>query len=555
MTTWTRSTLCSLVLIAAAAPLLQAQPTVTLTSSANPSIYGAPVSLNASVTQAGATGRVTFFDGVTVLGTKPIVPGISSASISTTLLPAGARKLTAVYRDSNGNTTNSNVLVQNVRASAGGALAGLSLGLTLPTSVVVGDFNGDGKADLAYPAPSAVNPWWQVDLGASSSIGSVVVWNRTDCCGARLSDYWVFVSDTPFVGTDTPATLQSRTGTFSSHQTTAPSPSTAIPVNASGRYVRVQLNSTANFLSLAEVQVYGTGAQGTTNLAAGKTATQSSTLLGIPSAGPASAVDNNTNGDFFGGSVTSTSNAGALSIQTGKGDGTFNPAVNFPVTGSGTSPVMADFNSDGFADLAVVTVPGTSGSAATVTLLLGNGDGTFRAPVDFPAGNDLAPGTAPLYLNLAVGDFNGDGRPDLIVAAAFAGNTVLNLLPGNADGTFGAPVSYANLANIVSPTIAVADFNGDGKADVVLGDTQTDDSPIVLLGNGNGTTQTAIRGSLSSGTGNLIAADFNNDGKTDLALGALARGARQRRWHLPAGRRLSLRKCRGVRRFQRRQHP
>jgi len=98
-------------------------------------------------------------------------------------------------------------------------------------------------------------------------VGSMVIWNRTDCCGTRLNDYWVFISDTPFLATDTPATLQSRAGTFSSHQMAAPNPSTTIAgtafffpsiarVAAQGRYVRVQLTG-ANYLSLAEVQVFG----------------------------------------------------------------------------------------------------------------------------------------------------------------------------------------------------------------------------------------------------------------------------------------------------------
>jgi hypothetical protein len=101
------------------------------------------------------------------------------------------------------------------------------------------------------------NAWWQVDLGASATINSVVVWNRTDCCGSRLGDYWVFVSNTPFSATDTPATLQNRAATFSSHQTSAPNPSTTIPAGATGRYVRIQLSDT-DYLSLAEVQVFGT---------------------------------------------------------------------------------------------------------------------------------------------------------------------------------------------------------------------------------------------------------------------------------------------------------
>ncbi len=83
-----------------------------------------------------------------------------------------------------------------------------------------------------------------------------MVWNRTDCCSARLNDYWVFVSDTPFLATDTPATLQGRAGTVSSHQTTTPSPSSTILIPAQGRYVRVQLSGINN-LSLAEVQVFG----------------------------------------------------------------------------------------------------------------------------------------------------------------------------------------------------------------------------------------------------------------------------------------------------------
>ena len=116
----------------------------------------------------------------------------------------------------------------------------------------------------------------------------------------------MFVSNTPFLPTDTPATLQNRAGTFSSHQTTAPNPSTTIAaVGAQGRYVRVQLTGT-NYLSLAEVQVFGTPARSVSNLALGKPATQSSTLPGYATAGAASAVDGNTDGSFFDGSVTAT---------------------------------------------------------------------------------------------------------------------------------------------------------------------------------------------------------------------------------------------------------
>ncbi|HEV3200498.1 MAG TPA: discoidin domain-containing protein, partial [Bryobacteraceae bacterium] len=150
------------------------------------------------------------------------------------------------------------------------------------------------------------NPWWQVDLGAPANVNSVVIWNRTDCCASRLNDYWVFVSNTPFLPTDTPATLQLRAGTFFSHQTSAPNPSTTIQVGTQGRYVRVQLTG-ANYLSLAEVQVFGTaGNPSGSNLAQGKAVTQSSTLPGYPTAVASSAVDGNTDGNFGDGSVTAT---------------------------------------------------------------------------------------------------------------------------------------------------------------------------------------------------------------------------------------------------------
>jgi hypothetical protein len=120
----------------------------------------------------------------------------------------------------------------------------------------------DGNTDGSFPGGFvthtnlAANPWWQVDLGASAAVHSIVIWNRTDCCEDRLADYWVFVSDVPFGPGDTPSILQSRPGTWGSHQTTTPNPSTTIDTGGiKGRYIRVQLTGT-NYLSLAEVQVF-----------------------------------------------------------------------------------------------------------------------------------------------------------------------------------------------------------------------------------------------------------------------------------------------------------
>jgi alpha-L-fucosidase len=125
---------------------------------------------------------------------------------------------------------------------------------TTANTAVDGSTDGNFFNNSVTHTNLETNAWWQVDLGASSVINSIVIWNRTDCCSARLNDYWVFVSDTPFSPSDTPSTLQNRAGTFSSHQITTPTPSATIPAVTQGRYVRVQLNG-ANYLSLAEVQV------------------------------------------------------------------------------------------------------------------------------------------------------------------------------------------------------------------------------------------------------------------------------------------------------------
>ncbi len=137
----------SFLLLAVVAQLLGAQTTVTLGTSANPSRFGAPVVLAVSVIPVTATGKVTFYDGVTVLGTTPLVSGV--ASISTILLPAGSRTLKAYYAgDASSAAATSNAVAQKVNAIPvtnfvpGNPLADLS-------QPFLADFNGDGIADVA----------------------------------------------------------------------------------------------------------------------------------------------------------------------------------------------------------------------------------------------------------------------------------------------------------------------------------------------------------------------------------------------------------------------
>ncbi len=175
-------------------------------------------------------------------------------------------------------------------------------GFSNASNAVDGDTDGTYSDGSVTTTLDDTNAWWQVDLGTSPSISEIVIWNRTDCCGSRLTDYWVFVSDIPFAATDTPATLQNRADTFSSYQTAQPNPASSIVIpGAKGRYVRVQLAGT-NYLSLAEVQVYGTAP---VDLALNQPATQSSTL--VPGFSNASdAVDGDTDGSYYDGSLSTT---------------------------------------------------------------------------------------------------------------------------------------------------------------------------------------------------------------------------------------------------------
>jgi uncharacterized protein (TIGR03437 family) len=193
--------------------------------------------------------------------------------------------------------------------------------------------------------------------------------------------------------------------------------------------------------------------------------------------------------------LATLTSGGAVVVQLGKGDGTFQPAVSYNVGPPGLPTeggllVVADFNGDGRLDLALSAVAG-------VSVLLGNGDGTFQAAVN----------VAPLSGPLAVGDFNGDGRADIVIA----GSTVSVLL-GNGDGTFQPAI---NSRGVTAFNVVVADFNGDGLADIALG---INSGIAVLLGNGDGTFHLPIEwGSLKGGE-SVVAADFNGDGKADLAL-------------------------------------
>src|SRR5947209_8623924 len=168
----------------------------------------------------------------------------------------------------------------------------------------------------------------------------------------------------------------------------------------------------------------------------------------------------------------------AVEVLLGKGDGSFQP--NHQILGVSQVPLSVaagDFDHNGALDL--VTANSANGS---LSVLLGNGDGTFRPRVD------VAVGGAPRAV--AVGDFNGDGVLDVVTAKQLS--ETVSVLLGRGNGTFAAPLVFAASRQDFTPaSMAVGDVNGDGRPDLVINSIGGEDTVVsqlgVLLGRGDGT--------------------------------------------------------------------
>src|SRR5439155_20649214 len=173
--------------------------------------------------------------------------------------------------------------------------------------------------------------------------------------------------------------------------------------------------------------------------------------------------------------------SGTVSVLLGNGDGTLGVQRDFTAAYVPAAVAIADLNGDGRADLVTANTDVDRDRdlvSHTASVMLGNGDGTFRPAIQLDTGQDP--------VSVAVADLDGDGHPDLVTANQ-SSNTVSVFL-GNGDGTFGstgvAPHAWS---------LAVADFNGDGKPDLAALRSVVS----VLLGNGDGSFQT--KASLDAG--------------------------------------------------------
>jgi hypothetical protein len=340
----------------------------------------------------------------------------------------------------------------------------------LPLSVAVGDFHGDGRPDLVVSNLTFTGQRDQLSLLRGNGDGTFQTPVPVDT--GRLSNALAF-GDLNGDGTLDVAAA-----------------------NVSGHDVSILLGQGAGGFNLAPRFATGHG--------------------------PAAVVSADFNGDGAPDLVTANTGGNSLSLLLGTSDGTFQPAVDLPAGNRPQQVVEADLNGDGIPDLAVLDFGAAPTFPGTISVLLGNGDGTFQ-----PARTVLFhPGAEVFPADLIAGDFNGDGKPDLAVSETVVGGgqrpDEIDVLPGNGDGTFGPSVSTALPLNAHPQGMAVGDFNGDGQLDLAvtgLFNLPEPEGVYVLRGAGDGGFLPSFQ-FISTGRGprGVAVGDFNGDGVPDLAV-------------------------------------
>jgi hypothetical protein len=362
-----------------------------------------------------------------------------------------------------------------------------------PSAIVAGDFNGDGHLDLAVSDADGL----QILLGNSdgtfqpaktvATVGGVLV--AGDFNGDGRLD--LAVSDSAGVQ----LLLGDGDGTFQ--------PARTVAAGIGGAMVAGDFNGDGH-LDLAVVQ--GSYPQnGTVSVLLGNgDGTFRSQVNYAVGRGPDGIVAGDFNGDGRTDLAVTNDYDNTVSVLLGDGDGTFRPQVTHAV-GSGPFAIAAgDFTGDGRLDLAFTT------DASNVSVLLGNGDGTFQPPVSYPVGIGV--------FFIVAGDFTGDGRTDLAVITLGPHDKsydAVSILLGNGDGTFHGQTTNAVGSN--PSAIVAGDFTGDGRLDLAVTNSN-DDTVSVLLGNGDGTFQPQVTYAVGSFPYGIVAGDFNGDGRTDLAV-------------------------------------
>ncbi|WP_263356176.1 beta strand repeat-containing protein [Acidicapsa ligni] len=482
-----------------------------------------------------------------------------------------------VLADGNGNAT---VLLNTGKGSFGGSYPVVTgMGSPYTVTVGVGDLNGDGYSDIMvggnYGGPFMLyltEPTETATVSADVTLPAGL--HQTDASYAGDSNFTTSTSGTLPLWGMPPATTTSLTLTSGGAVTSSVAPGTVVTLTASvnagvtpvaagqvnfcqasGSCTDIRLLGTASLSANGTATLKFVPVPGVNNYKAvfvqnGYGAVSSSAAVTL-TVGPApspvysdstSTTLNGFSGDYsllatvigYGGPALPT---GKVSfIDTNFGNTTLATATLGPATSSVgfkvvqtpaaskylVSEVAGDFNGDGILDLAFL---GNSSiyddEDFSINILLGKGDGTFTVGPT----SQVPASTFVVYM--MAGDFNSDGKTDILLLTSFdlpspASSTIIPLL-GKGDGTFTASTASAvvlpqqNGGDVIEPSIAVADFNGDGKLDLGIVGNYIYGGVSILLGNGDGMfTATATNPEVNRGLGMIAVGDFNGDNIPDL---------------------------------------
>jgi hypothetical protein len=349
-----------------------------------------------------------------------------------------------------------------------------------PDAVATGDFNGDGKLDVATVNAEGSNisvllgsgrGTFQPPVNYADTLGPAFIvaadLNGDGKPDLAVADYQSNIS----------VFLNNGDGTFPSQPTNYPIGQNAVALavgdlNGDGIPDLVTANSTADNVSILLGKGDGTFLKFATYLMG---ESPYSVALG----------DFNGDGKMDIALSLQYSGGGKVGVLLGNGNGTFQHMITSPTGASPTGLVAYDFNGDGKLDLAMGS-EGTNGVGSSLCVLLGKGNGTFQPPVKYAVGSYPS--------NTVAADFNGDGKQDLAVVSYGAAD--FSIFLGNGDGTFKPAVSY--ITQLLPYAIAAGDFTGRGVQDLVTLAPYFVDN--VFLGNGDGTFQDYILLLTNTGT-------------------------------------------------------